>query len=68
MKQVRVTVVFEELDQNYNRVEKRYTMDTKWGAIAKAQEFLPPEAIAQKMSEAVYDRISSALPEFLKEQ
>lgn len=67
MKQVRVTVVFEELDENYNRIEKRYSMDTKYGAIAKAGEFQTPDGIAQKMGELVYNRISTALPEFLKE-
>lgn len=67
MKRVRVLVTFEEVNDKHEPVRTRHTMDTKYGAIAT--EFMgPPEYIALKLSELVYERISTNFPEFLKEQ
>lgn len=65
-KQIRVTVEFVEVNHNYEVVQTRHAMETKFGAIA-TESMGPPEYIAQQMSDLVYERISTAFPEFLKE-
>lgn len=64
MKRVRVLVIFEEVNDSERVINS--TRATKFGAVA-TELGGPPERIAEKLSEHVYETVSTHFPEFLKE-
>lgn len=66
MKRVRVLVVFEEVNEQYEVVQSSRPGNFKFGSVTN-EHYGPPEMIALKVGELVTETISSHFPEFLKE-
>lgn len=64
IKRVRVLVEFDEVNDNYEVVQKRHTGNFKFGSVT-SETYGPPERIAMKVGELVTETISTHFPKFL---